>query len=69
MDKTLSLREEASLIVGLRLPDDPMMWEPFLKDRSTGGSIDQNKKWNLLIMLMMRVNTLEKKLQELQPVV
>jgi hypothetical protein len=61
----MDLHKEASLIIGLRLPDDPMHWEPFLKERSTGGSIDQNKKWNLIIMLMMRVNALERKVAEL----
>lgn len=66
MDKTLTLREEASLIVGYRLPDDPLKWEPSLKSTSVSGMIDQNKKWNLTIMLLMRVHELEQKVAALQ---
>lgn len=61
MDK-LSLREEASLVLGFRLPEDPLKWEPAIKSH-TGGDIDANKKWNLTIMLLMRVHELEKKLK------
>lgn len=59
MDK-LSLREEASLVLGFRLPEDPLQWEPAIKSH-TQGDIDANKKWNLTIMLLMRVYELEKR--------
>jgi hypothetical protein len=65
MEKELSLREEASLVIGFRLPEDPMQWEPMIKDLSVSGIVDNNKKFNLTIMLLMRLNEVEKKLQEL----
>ncbi len=62
MDK-LSLREEASMVLGFRLPDDPLQWEPSIKAH-TGGDIDMNKKWNMTIMLLMRINELYNKLNK-----
>lgn len=59
----LTIREEASLILGFRLPDDPLQWEPAIKSH-TGGDIDMNKKWNMTIMLLMRIHVIEKKLKE-----
>lgn len=60
MDK-LSLREEASLVLGFRLPEDPLQWEPAIKSH-VGGDIDMNKKWNMTLLLLMRVHELEKQL-------
>lgn len=56
----LDIREEASLILGFRLPEDPLKWVDAIKSH-TQGDIDANKKWNLTLMLLMRVNELEKK--------
>jgi hypothetical protein len=57
----LDLREEASLVLGFRLPENPLKWEPAIKSH-TMGDIDANKKWNMTIMLLMRVYALEQKL-------
>ncbi len=59
----MDIREEASLVLGFRLPEDPLQWEPAIKAH-TQGDIDANKKWNMTILLLMRVNELEKKLNE-----
>ena len=59
----MELRELASLVLGFRLPEDPLQWEPAIKSH-THGDIDPNKKWNMTILLLMRVNELEKKLRE-----
>ena len=59
----MDLRELASLVLGFRLPEDPLQWEPCIKSH-TQGDIDMNKKWNLTILLLMRVNDIEKKLNE-----
>ncbi len=64
MSDKLTLREEASLVLGYRLPDDPLHWEPFLKSL-VSGQVDMNKKWNMTIMLMMRLDALEKQVEEL----
>lgn len=61
----MDIREEASLILGFRLPEDPLKWEPLIKSTSVSGIVDSNKKWNLTIMLMMRVHELEKKVAQL----
>ena len=59
----ISIREEASLVLGFRLPEDPLQWEPAIKSH-TGGDIDMNKKWNMTLMLLMRLHDIEKKLEE-----
>lgn len=65
MDK-LSLREEARLILGFPLPEDMLQWEAKIKGLSVSGIIDQNKKFNLTIMLLMRVARLEEQLAQSQ---
>lgn len=62
----LSLRDEARLILGFPLPEDMLQWEPKIKALSVSGIIDQNKKFNLVIMLLMRVAKLEENFAELE---
>lgn len=61
----MDIREEASLILGFRLPDDPLKWEPLIKSH-TQGTVDQNKKWNMVIMTIMRIKTIEDRLAALE---
>ena len=56
----MDLREEASLVLGFRLPEDPDKWVDAIRSH-VGGDIDANKKWNMTLMLLMRLNELETK--------
>jgi hypothetical protein len=56
-----SLREEASLVLGFRLPEDSTKWVDAIRSH-VGGDIDANKKWNMTLMLLMRLNELESKI-------
>ena len=55
-----NLREEASLVLGFRLPEDSKQWIDAIKSH-VGGDIDANKKWNMTLLLLMRLNELETK--------
>lgn len=65
MDK-LSIRDEISLILGFKIPESSLDWEPMIKETSVSGMVDQNKKFNLTIMLLMRVADIEKRLEALE---
>jgi hypothetical protein len=54
----MTLKEEAQKVLGFHLPEDSNNWLPEIKSH-IGGDIDQNKRWNLTLMLLMRVNDLE----------
>ena len=56
----VSLRDEASNVLGFRLPEDPNQWVDAIRSH-TGGDIDQNKRWNLCLLLLLRVYELENK--------
>lgn len=57
----MSIREEASQVLGFRLPEDSSQWVDAIRSH-TQGDIDANKKWNMTLMLLMRLNELETKI-------
>lgn len=59
MDKT-TLRDEASNVLGFRLPEDPNQWVDAIRSH-VGGDIDANKKWNLTLLLLLHLYELEHK--------
>ena len=57
MDK-VTLRDQASNVLGFRLPENPEHWVDAIRSH-TGGDIDANKKWNLTLLLLLKVYELE----------
>lgn len=56
----VTLRDEASNVLGFRLPEDPNQWVDAIRSH-TGGDIDQNKRWNMVLLLLLHVYELENK--------
>ena len=56
----VSLRDEASNVLGFRLPENPEQWVDAIRSH-TGGDIDVNKKWNMTLLLLLRLHELENK--------
>ena len=56
----VDLRDEASNVLGFRLPEDPNQWVDAIRSHK-GGDIDPNKRWNMVLLLLLRVYELENK--------
>ncbi len=54
----VTLRDEASNVLGFRLPEDPNQWVDAVRSH-TGG--DPNKRWNMVLLLLLRIYELENK--------
>jgi hypothetical protein len=55
-----NLRDQASQVLGFRLPEDSSQWVDAIRSH-TQGDIDANKKWNMTLLLLIRLNELENK--------